>query len=653
MRPSSERISFMTRKEHLDRIKAADKAYYEDDNPIMLDSEYDNLRNEYIKLYGSDDLNYVPGNVSAGLKPFKHDVPVTSLAKIKEAETDKAVNRISELWPVVIEPKFDGLTVVAYPNPDGSCIFVTRGLAGEVGEVLPNFISKYTGAGVNTMTYPVRGEVYLTNENFDTINSLKEEKGEELFSNPRNAAAGILRKLEKSPYIDYLSYIVYDVIGCDASETEKIKMLKENTTFDVVEPIDFSSVGCTDSKSLAGHLPSFLKEYKDNHDIPIDGLVVKSDITGSLDKFGKTSHHPNNAFAFKGEQERVETVLKDVIWQMGRSRLTPVAIFEPVELDGSIISKASIHNINIIKSLGLKIGDTVEIEKANEIIPQIVKVTEHDIDGKNIEIPDKCSYCGEKFNEVNGQLFCVNDECEGRLIQDIAYMADKSVLDIRGLSVKTVEKIVDTFEISAPCDILLLSKEEIGELPGFKDKSVDNLYGQIQKAAKSQPIEKIIPACCIMGIGHDVGKILASNFETVKDILQACESGYDFTKLEGIGKVTSDILVSEKFYKRLTYLTEECIEEVKENKLYMNNVRNDEKTKLTFVLTGKMSKPRAKIEVMIYDHGHDVSDKLSARSHVDYLVSACPDSNSAKFKTAKKNGIKIISEQELYTILEA
>lgn len=194
------------KEELLNKIKEADKAYYELDNPIMSDKEYDKIRTSFINRFGSKDLNYVPGKVTMDFIPFKHIVPVISLSKVKRTEKDKLLKEIKRLWPIVYEPKIDGLTVVAYPNKDGSCKFVTRG-NGTEGEVLPNFISKYEGKNINNTGYPIRGEVFLGYNEFKEINNDRKIKGESLFKNPRNAAAGILRNKERSPYIDKLSYL--------------------------------------------------------------------------------------------------------------------------------------------------------------------------------------------------------------------------------------------------------------------------------------------------------------------------------------------------------------------------------------------------------------------------------------------------------------
>lgn len=385
------------KEQMLDKIKTADHAYYALDNPIMTDAEYDSLRAKFIKTYGIRDLNYVPGEVSNDFIPFKHQVPVISLSKIKRTDTDKFLKEIKKLWPVVYEPKIDGLTVVAYPNKDGSCRFVTRG-NGKIGEILPNFISKYMGTNVNNTGYPIRGEVYLGYNEFKEINYDRKIKGETLFKNPRNAAAGILRNKECSPYINKLNYLCYDILGQDISEKDKLNLIESKSKFTTVPYFEGDNLN-----NINDMVEDFYVNYVDGN-IPIDGVVIKSNLNKSLEKFGFTNHHPNNAFAWKDIGEKSITKILDVKWNVGRSKITPVAILEPVELNGSTISKVSIHNLNIIKKLNLHYNDTVEIEKVNEVIPQITRVINREENSTPINKILYCPCCNSILEEQNGQL---------------------------------------------------------------------------------------------------------------------------------------------------------------------------------------------------------------------------------------------------------
>lgn len=630
------------KEEMLSRIKKADKAYYEQDNPIMSDVEYDLLRRNYIRHYGETDLAYVPGRVSDGFQPFKHSEPVASLGKFKQSEDDdKLRKKIHALWPVVIEPKLDGLTVVAYPNPDGSCTFVTRG-DGNEGETLPNFISMYEGKEVNTSGYPIRGEVFLTTSALDKIRAAQIANGEEPAKNARNIAAGILRNKERSPYIDKLTYVCYDILGLDVPETQKLEIINDKTAFQPVycQPIEKLENAVSDIEAL-------YNKYIGENDIPIDGIVIKSEQDKSLEIFGRTGHHPNNAAAWKAKQEIHTTVLRSVEWQLGKERLTPVAVVDPVEIDDTTITKASLANINIIRQLGLKIGATVEIQKANEIIPQITAVI---IPGKkDIEIPKTCPSCNHELEEVNGQLFCRNPECPEKIAQQIAYLGSKKVLDIDGLSIQTARAIVEKFETKSPYMVLNMKASSFMKLPGFADKSAKTLADNIKKCKDNKiDLAHAVAACCVSGIGVTIGNLLMKKFKNVDTLYDyAYDYDYDFSEIEGIGEKTNRILHSDSFIENLdTVRFWIPIQEYVEEDLGKTSTFTDK----NFVLTGKMPKKRSYYEELIVQAGGRVAGSVS--KNTDYLVIADTNSTSTKAKKARDLGTKLISSDELENMIK-
>ena len=649
----------MTREEQLAAIKSADNTYYNQDNPVMTDPEYDRLRNDYIEQYGSEDLNYVPGDTNNAFKHFTHTTPVTSLGKVKESEPEKLRAAIKKLWPVVIELKYDGLTVVAYPNSDGSCKYVTRG-NGEVGDILPNFIHRYEGLTINMSGYPVRGEVYMDTQTFNEINAEKEAAGEEPFRNKRNAAAGILRNKERSPYLDRLKYVVYDLPGCpDAwDETAKLNLMRELTRFDVTTSLQVSSVENAVKKIHN------LYEENSKGEIPIDGIVIKSNQPNSLAKFGRTGHHPNNAIAFKAETEKFTTTLLDVEWQVGRDRLTPVAIMKPVEIDGTMVSKASLHNWGNIQKLKLSRGDKVVVEKSNEIIPQIIENKGHvSVDDLSINMaeaitkPTKCPVCGvelrsriaetSKFGDEVEVLYCPNLRCDEKMAQQMAYMARKDVLNIEGLSIETARKICNEYDILSPFDIFEIDLLSFEELPGFAKKSAEKLYNNIQNACENVPLEKFIPACCILNIGHDIGKKLAAKFHNYHDLMVACDQQCDeleFSSIEGIGPETAKVLISMEFTDAMKDLFH-----------YIRPLDyKTPKTKVTgmqfhIAITGKFSQPRSVYEKMITDAGHVVAKSVTGTTA--YLMIADLNSTSSKAKKARELGVPLINEEGLEKLL--
>ena len=653
----------MTREEQLNAIKSADNAYYNLNNPTMTDQEYDALRTDYIEKYGSDDLNYVPGN-SITSRKFKHPIEVTSLAKVDEDEVAKLKSEIKRLGSVVIEPKYDGLTVVAYPKEDGSYFFVTRG-SGSEGDILKWFKNeKLTGSNTK---YAIRGEAFMTQENFEKMNADLIKNGEEPKANPRNAAAGILNPARKevSPYLNLISYICYDVIGLDVSESEKLNYITANTPFEATSFYVFNSGD--DLDTIVKYISNRRNEIVENNTYPIDGMVVKSNEDGSLKKFGSTDHHPKNAFAVKSCQSAVYSILKNVSWQLGKTgALTPIAEFDPIHILGSTVSKASLSNPDEIKRLSLKIGDKIGVIKAREIIPKVV--INNGGGNNDIVIPDKCPSCGQSLIKNGPVLQCQNELCNEKIAQKIAFMGSKKVLNIDGLSIQTARKIVNYFydnytdllESEGQNIIFYLKKEDILKLDGFSEKSANNLYKSIQDVTLPDKVSipRFIKACCVDSIGEDVGKILAMEYGSLQSMYDALsptmrsKDEYTFiydklNRLDGIGKETAKVVLSEDFWTSINNLwsyIEPAYYELPNTESSDSNISGK-----IFVLTGKMPKKRNEYEAMIISKGGIVVSSVS--KNTDYLVIADVSSTSSKAVKARKLGTKLISPEELEELL--
>lgn len=653
----------MTREEQLNTIKSADNAYYNLNNPTMTDQEYDVLRTDYIEKYGSDDLNYVPGN-SITSRKFKHPIEVTSLAKVDEDEVAKLKSEIKRLGSVVIEPKYDGLTVVAYPRENGSYFFVTRG-SGSEGDILKWFKDKNL-AGSNTK-YAIRGEAFMTQENFEKMNADLIKNGEEPKANPRNAAAGILNPTRKevSPYLNLISYICYDVIGLDVSESEKLNYITANTPF---EPTSFYVFNSDDDlDTIVKYISNWKNEIVENNTYPIDGMVVKSNEDGSLKKFGSTDHHPKNAFAVKSCQSAVYSILRNVSWQLGKTgALTPIAEFDPIHILGSTVSKASLSNPDEIKRLGLKIGDKIGVIKAREIIPKVV--INNGGGNNDIVIPNKCPSCGQSLIKNGPVLQCQNELCNEKIAQKIAFMGSKKVLNIDGLSIQTARKIVNYFydnytdllESEGQNIIFYLKIEDILKLDGFSEKSANNLYKSIQDVTSPNKVSipRFIKACCVDSIGEDVGKILAMEYGSLQSMYDALsptmcsKDEYTFihdklNSLDGIGKETAKIILSEDFWTSVNNLWSYI--DPSDYELPNAESSNSNISGKVFVLTGKMPKKRNEYETMITSKGGIVAGSVS--KNTDYLVIADVRSTSSKAVKARKLGTKLISPEELEELL--
>ena len=620
--------TFISRSSHLAQIKEADEAYYNADAPIMSDLEYDALRREYIERYGSQDLDYVPGGLKKGLHSFKHQIPVTSLAKVQAKDTKLIEEKISKLFPIVIQPKLDGLTIVVYGNKA-----VTRGVHGITGEIVNNFMPRYP-LHKNQSSYPVRGEVVLAKGMFEEINKDRVAQGLEPYVNPRNAAAGIIRSIDKSQYLDKLLFLAYDLIDSKMNVTEQLAYIREKTPFDVVETVIPSSVD--EAMSI---IPNQFAVWNPE-DIPIDGVVVKSNKPNSLEVFGATKHHPLNAFAWKAEQETVETILRAVDWQVGRSQITAVAKFDPVEIDGTTVNQASVSNIAIINRLGLSIGSKILVNKANQIIPQVVKVLT--VTDKKIVAPTTCPCCGKVLTNVNDVLYCENPHCEERLVQNIDYLASKGVLNIRGLSEETIRKMIAGGLVKNVYDVFDMTIEQILSLEGFKEKSANNLFESIQGARENVSLSTFFAACCVPNIGNTIGEILMKRYFSYEEFMDTYMNGENFTRLDGIGETTQALLYSQEFADRFQTL-----------RRYINPLVYKPKEQVgdksyTIVISGECSVPRREMKKLIEGVGSKVVGSVS--KNTDFILSD-PNATSSKAVKARELGVRFVSEDELKEIL--
>jgi DNA ligase (NAD+) len=640
-------------------IQEADVAYYQHNNSIMSDTEYDALRAKFIENYGSEELNYVPTDVLTAnkAKKFTHIEPVLSLGKVKITEKDKLDAEIRKFNDIIIQPKLDGLTVVAYPNKEtGRYTFVTRG-DGLTGEILPNFISKYEKKFkfLKDDVKPIRGEVLLSYKDFDDIVEQQKANGETPFTNIRNAAAGILRNKERSPYIDKLEYICYDVLDLDKSVMKKMHNFLCDTPFEVVGFITYhngfnryDSLTTAPQRQLQEDFEMFQKQG-----LPLDGIVIKANEDNSLAKYGSTNHHPNNAFAVKFAEKVYTTILRDIQWQVGKNKVTPVACFDAAEIDGSIVEKASLANIGIIKKLGLRKGSVIEVIKSNEVIPKIVKVISSDKDNEEIEVPKVCPCCGKPLTIENEQLYCNNSLCKEKIAQKMAYVCSKKILDIEGLSISTARKIVDYYEKkNILYDFLVffnMSMNDFLNLEGFAKKSAKNLLDNILEVKRNGiSISQAVACTCVQGIGLTIGKALEQRYSA---LWRMC---YDLSNketeqlmnIDGIGSQSIDALCSKEFIAAITTLSIRCPIRPNE-KAAEKQDKAEVKKKKTFVLTGKMQYPRKHYEELIENASHIVGSSVTKNTTYLVVPSDKQSSNSTKAKKAKELGITVITDLEI------
>lgn len=620
---------------------------YEKGTPIMEDTEWDNL---FFRLQDLENMTgYILENsptqiiypkIVSSLRKTPHNHPMLSLAKTKEITEIENFLKGNRALAML---KLDGLTCsLRYVN--GHLVSAeTRG-DGKVGEdifhnalVIPSI--------PNHIPYKkelvVDGEIICTQQDFSIF--AKDYK------NPRNFAAGSIRLLDSNECAKrHLTFVAWEVIkGFDDSNVLSDKLNRLGDYFTVVPYMHINSFN-------ESHIETF-KTVAEELSYPIDGIVIKFNDIAYGKWLGATAHHFNNAIAYKFVDDIYETTLKDIEWTMGRTGvLTPVAIFEPVDIDGTEVSRASMHNISVMKSLneGMWVkGLGLEIFKANQIIPQIAKVTNPPKDSFfNTPIPilETCPICGAlaevRVSEGNIEnLYCTNSNCEGKLVNKIDHYCSKKGLDIKGLSKATLEKLIAWDWLGGIVDLYYLETkaDEWKKKPGFGEKSVTKILDAIE-ASKKCTLTDFIAALGIPLIGKTIAKELVKHVDNYVDFRNKIDDNFDFTSIEGFGPAM------DKAIKEFDYTQADCIYNV-----YMIEVSNSKNEEVNnslngkvFVITGKLKnyKNRDALKAEIEAHGGKVAASISGKT--DYLINNDVNSKSAKNQKALDLGIKIISEEE-------
>ena len=634
-------------KELVDKLNEATK-YYDEGHPIMSDKEWDDLFFQLITLeqtFGitlenspTQKINY---EVVNELKKVEHDHQMLSLEKTKNLEEVKEFVG-KESFAAML--KLDGLTC-SLRYEDGVLVKAeTRG-NGLVGEdILHN--AKVIGSIPNYIatkqTLVVDGEIICSYDDFEEFSNE--------YKNPRNFAAGSIRLLDNSECEKRkLRFVAWDIIeGYDARGTleHSFNMLK-SLGFLVVPHfiIDLKNKDDEYLKDIVDVL------QEENQKYPIDGIVFKFNDVEYGRSLGQTSHHFKNAIAYKFYDETYPTTLLDIEWTMGRTGvLTPVAKFEPIDIDGSTIEYASLHNISIMEELSggfERIGDVLYIYKANQIIPQVSDWEHHGNydESKHLFIPEVCPICGQatiiKMDNESKMLVCPNPNCEGKLINKLDHFCGKKGLDIKGLSKATLEKLMDWGWVNNISDIMTLSqyKEEWMKKPGFGARSVEKILTSIE-TAKTTTLEKFISSLGIPLIGATVSKDLVKYITTFDDLVLKAQQHYDFSTIDGFADSKTEAIWNfdysdgERVYQ---YLNIEKKPEQNSN----NNLSN-----IKVVITGKLNiyKNRKLLQVDIENHGGKVVGSVS--SNTNYLINNDNTSTSAKNMAAKKLNIPILTEEE-------
>lgn len=642
-------------------IKEYSRLYYELDSPAIEDDEFDKLTRElreleeaFPELVTPDSYTQqVQGRPSELFAPVQHEVPLESLQDVfsydELKEFDKRVRDAVGNPVYIVEPKIDGLSI-ALEYIDGRFYRgATRG-DGQIGEdvthnlrtirSIPDKLSKPLPRII------VRGEVYMPRESFAALVAQQDLNGEKPFKNPRNAAAGSLR--QKDPEVtakrnlDLFVFNLQLVEGADiTSHAQSLEFMKELgfpvLTYFVAKDIGEAITEIERIGALRSSLP-----------FDIDGAVVKVDNFAQRNILGSTSKFPRWAAAFKYPPEEKETVLKDIEINVGRTGvLTPTGIFEPVTLAGTTVSRASLHNQDFIDEKGIRIGDTVVIRKAGDIIPEVVKVVSHQPGSEPYVMPKTCPSCGSEVSREWGEvaLRCSNPECPAQILRNIIHFASRDAMDIEGLGPAVVEQLVSNGLIRSAYDLYTLQKEDVARIERMGDKSAENLINAINKS-KENDLYRVLYALGIRHIGQKAAKLLADRFLEMDRIMNA--SIEEISSIDGFGSIMAEAVV--KFFSLPQ--SRHFVEKLREAGVNMKKQGEvvDERFKgMTFVLTGALpTLKRDEATALIEKYGGKVSSSVSKKTTI---VLAGEDAGS-KLVKARQLGIRIIDENTFLDMIK-
>jgi len=650
--------------------------YYVLDAPTITDAEYDRLFQElkelerlYPELVTPDSpTQRVGGQVLSVFRSVPHSGPVLSLSNaFTEGEIREFDRRVKQLGGVervdyVVEPKIDGLSVILRYETGILTLGLTRG-DGLLGEDVTANVRTIKAIPLrlrkNTRPTPqyieVRGEVFLPKEDFKRLNQEREEEGLPTFANPRNAAAGSLRQLDPaitaSRPLRALFYEIRDVRG-DDWDLPRYQVECMATLRDLGFPVA-SFDHCESIDEVIELLPVWeSKRHSLSYDI--DGVVIKVNDLELGHSLGATGHSPRSQIAFKFPPEQVETKVKDIVVQVGRTGIvTPVAILEPVKVSGSTVSRATLHNEDFIREKDIRIGDTVLLQKAGEVIPEIVRVIEEKRTGSEIEfsMPDRCPACGEVLIKLPGEVAyrCTNMACPAQIRERLTHFASRDAMDIRGLGPALVESLLESGLVKDPGDLYFLKADDIANLPRMGRKSAENLIRSIE-ASKERSLDRLIFALGIRHVGKQTARLLAERFRTLDEFMNAKED--ELTTIPEIGPETAKSIT-------LVMNTESMKEVVdKLKKAGVKAALAEENPEFarggilggkTFVITGTLkAMPRHQVEELIVSLGGRVSSSVSKGTYA--LIVG--DSPGSKLDKARALGVRIITEDEFFEMIE-
>ena len=635
-------------KELIDILNKAASVYYQGKDEIMSNFEYDRMYDELSALEKESGLvlagsptQKVGYEVLSELPKQTHPSPMLSLDKTKQVDELSSWLGSKE---GLLSWKMDGLTVVLTYENGELLNAVTRG-NGVVGEVITNNAKVFKNLPVNIPfkgRMVLRGEAIITYSEFKKINALLSE--EEQYKNPRNLCSGSVRQLNNEitakRNVELYAFTLVEAEGVDFknSQQNKMEFMKEQG----FQTVEYKVVT---AKNIYETVEWFSEKVKTN-DFPSDGLVLLYDDISYGESLGSTAKFPRNAIAFKWADETAKTKLTEVEWSASRTGLiNPVAIFEPVELEGTTVSRASVHNISIVKELKLGIGDTIEVYKANMIIPQIAQNLTK---SGSLEIPDKCPVCGEKTsihkeNDVE-VLFCENPDCLAKKIKSISLFVSRDAMNIDGMSEATIEKFISKGFLHELADLFKLNryKDEIISMDGFGEKSYEKLV-KAAETAKITTTAKFIYSLGIANIGLSNAKMVCKAFSN--DFEKIRHASIDeLVEIDGVGEIIAESFVKFFANENNNHMVDDLLDIVT-----LEDEENDNANDMdgmNFVITGSVNhfSNRSEVKELIEGRGGKVTGSVTSKTK--YLINNDSTSNSSKNKIAKELGVQIITEDE-------
>lgn len=659
-----ERVSITEQiKELTECLNVYRDAYYNKSESMISDYEYDNLLDELKTLeeatgivMANSPTHTVGYEVKSNLEKVKHSHLMMSLDKTKDIND---LIKFAGDNDCLLMHKLDGLTILlTYEN--GKLIQAeTRG-SGEIGELVTHNAKTFQNIPLTIPYrghYEIEGEAIITYSDFNKINSVLPE--DKKYKNPRNLVSGSVRQLDSEiaakRNIKFIAWkIPTDFDECNTM-FERLKAA-EKFGFEIVSFYTYTNN--SSDKDNIGAMTEALKSRADKLGIPIDGLVMAYNDIKYGESLGITGHHPKHSLAYKFYEEEASTTLRKIEWSIGKTGcLTPVAIFDEVDLEGTTVCRASLHNVSIIKELQLGINDEITVYKANAIIPQI---RDNLTRSNNLEIPEKCPVCGgrsEIFKDNDTEvLMCTNPYCKTKLVKRLAHFVSIKGMDIDGLSEETLSKFVDLGWITNLFDIygsLHIHYPELVKMNGFGKRSVEKLDIAIENS-KDVELKKFIAALSIPGIGTSQSKELAKKFKTWDEFSEAGFGNYDFSKLDGFGDVLNRNI--HTWFK--TMWNEDRVGQMVRNMRFKDNTPpiavaagTIDLSGKSFVITGSLNhfENRDAAKAEIEAHNGKVTGSVTSKSFA--LVNNDINSNSSKNKKAKELGVQIISEEQLIKML--